>query len=460
MSTSATTLIPVDTFNGSSTYSASFQQVLTRAVQTASLSGELVQASINTQTAEQQALSSLLSTFAQLQGDVQNIASAAQGSVNASVSDSSLVSATASSSAQVGTYTITVDSVGSTATAMSQAGSPPVTDPTSTSISTSSTFALDINGTKTTITPSGSSLDDLATAINKADAGVQATVVNVGGSSADYRLFLTGSTVGQNSIALTDSNGTSLVTQIAAGAVAQYNVNGETDTNGQPVLINSNSDQITLASGLTVNLLAQDPSTPVTITVAANQTGLSSALSSFATDYNSAQTALTAQTGQNAGPLAGQSIIYTLQNMLNSLAQYGSGPANVPTLNSLGLQVDQTGTMSFDASAFSSLGASDVSQFLGSAASGGFLQAANNALNSVTDPKTGYFETSLNSIQSEIATEQSQLTDDTTRVTDMQNSLMTELAAADAAIAALQSQTTYFTNLFQAEYGNNTTNGG
>jgi flagellar hook-associated protein 2 len=453
MSSTANTLIPVDTFSGSSTYSSSFQQVLTRAVQTASLPGELVQASINTLTSQQQALSSLLSTFASLQGAVQSVASAAQGSVNASVSDSSLVSATASPGAQLGTYVITVDNVGSPATAMSQAGSPAVTDPTSGNISSSTTFTLDVNGTDTTITPTGSSLDDLASAINKADAGVQATVVNVGGSSgADYRLSLATTTMGKSSIDLYDSNNVDLMTPMSGGSPVLYKVNDGTSD------ITNDTDQITLAPGLTVNLLGQDSSTPVTITVSTDQSGLSSALSSLATAYNSAQSALAAQVGQNAGPLEGQSVIYTLRSMLDSLAQYGGGPANIPTLNSLGLQVDETGTMSFDASAFSSLSASDISQFLGSATSGGFLQAANNALNSATDPTTGCLETSVNSIQSEITSEQSQLTNDTAQVTTLQNNLMTQLSAADAAIATLQSQTTYFTDLFQAEYGNNTTN--
>src|SRR5208283_1844678 len=146
------------------------------------------------------------------------------------------------------------------ATAMSQAGSPAVTDPTSGNISSSSTFTLDVTGADTTITPSGSSLDDLATAINNADAGVQATVVNVGGTTADYRLSLTSANVGQNSIALNDSNGSDLVTQMANGAPAQYNVNNETDANGQPSVITSNTDQITLAPGLTVKLLGQDSS--------------------------------------------------------------------------------------------------------------------------------------------------------------------------------------------------------
>lgn len=454
MSSSTNSLVAVDTFSGSSTYSSSFQQVLTRAVQTASLPGELLQSSINTLTTQQQALSSLLSTFAQLQGDVQSIAAAVQGSVSASVSDSSLLSATTSSGAQLGTYTVTVDDVGSAATAMSQAGSPPVTDPTSANISPSTTFTLDVGGKTTTIAPTGTSLDDLATAINNADAGVQATVVNVGGSSgADYRLSLASATKGQNTIDLYDSGNNDLTTPMAQGSSVLYKVNGGTTD------ITSNTDQITLAPGLTVNLLSQDPSTPVTITVSSNQNSLSSALSSFATDYNAAQTALAAQVGQNAGPLQGQSIIYSLKSMLSSLVQYGSGPANVRTLNSLGLQVDQTGTMSFDGSTFGALSASDVSQFLGGTTSGGFLQLANNSLNSVTNSTTGSLETTINNTESQITTEQSHLADETARVTTMQNSLMTQLSTADAAIASLQSQTTYFTDLFQAEYGNNTNNG-
>jgi flagellar hook-associated protein 2 len=453
MSSSTNSLVPIATFSGQSTYSSSFQQVLTRAVETASLPGELVEANINTLSNQQSALSSLLSTFASLQGALQSVAAAAQGSISATVSDNTLVSATAASTALPGSYTLTVDNVGSAATAMSQAGTPPVTDPSSGNVSSSSTFTLDIDGTDTTITPTGNSLNDLATAINNADAGVQATVVNVGGSSgADYRLALTSDTMAEENIVLNDSNNNNLMTQVAPGAPAQYSVNGSTE-------VDSSTDQITLAPGLTVNLLAADPSTNVTVTVSSNQSGLSSALSGLATAYNNAASALAAQTGQNAGPLDGQSIIFELHDMLNSIAQYGGGPTNIPTLTSLGLEVDQTGNMSFSSSGFSSLNSSDITTFLGSTASGGFLQAANNALNSVTDATTGSLETSINLIQNEITSDQNQVTDDTAQVTTLQNALMTQLSDADAAIAALQSQTTYFTQLFQAEYGNNTNNG-
>jgi flagellar hook-associated protein 2 len=242
------------------------------------------------------------------------------------------------------------------------------------------------------------------------------------------------------------------MTQMAPGSPVEYSVNGSSE-------VSSDTQTITLAPGLTVSLLAQDPNTPVTITVANNDSGLSSALSSLATAYNSAVTALNAQRGQDAGPLAGQSIIFDLQSMLNNLAEYGGGPAGVPTLTSLGLEVDDTGNMSFDATTFGSLNATDIQNFLGNTTTGGFLEAANNGLNSATDPTTGSLATSGTSIQDEITSENSELADDTTRVTDLQTNLMSQLSAADAAIASLQSQNTYFTELFQAEYGSSTSNG-
>jgi flagellar capping protein FliD len=129
-------------------------------------------------------------------------------------------------------------------------------------------------------------------------------------------------------------------------------------------------------------------------------------------------------------------------------------------LNDLGLTVSDSGTLSFDASTFSAANIADIQQFLGSTASSGFLQSANNALTAVTDPTTGMLQTEDNSIQNEITSENSYISEQQVTISALQKSLTAQLSAADAAIATLQSQNTYFQDLFTAEYGNGTNSTG
>jgi flagellar hook-associated protein 2 len=182
---------------------------------------------------------------------------------------------------------------------------------------------------------------------------------------------------------------------------------------------------------------------------------LSSALSSFATAYNAAAAAVANERGQSGGALTGQSLVYTLGDTLSKITQFVTGSGSVEDLSDLGLTLDSSGNLSFDASQFNSQGAAGVQQFLGGIASGGFLQTANNALSSVADPTTGALASELTSVTNEITSDNSQISDDQTRVNNLQTSLQAQLSAADAAIAVLQQQQTFYTNLFQTENANN-----
>jgi flagellar hook-associated protein 2 len=457
MATSSTTPI---TFNGSSTYSSSFQQVITRAVGIASLPMQILQNQVTSLNSQASTVSGLQAAFTTLQADLQGLDSAVAGSPSAQSSDPTGVSATAAAGALNGTYTIQVDDVGSSTTTLSSAGLTTVTDPTTGNISSATSFTLTVNGTATTITPSGTSLEDLANAINSAGAGAQATIVNVGSNtSPDYRLAVSGTSLGADTIQLNDGSPTGLLDTLSTGSDAEYKVNGSTTD------VQSTSSQVTLSPGLTVNLLAQT-TTPATITVTSDYSGLQSALSSFVTDYNSAVTALQQNVGQGGGALTGDSLVYTLSNVLDQIANYtGSGSGGVSTLSALGVSLQVTGQLSFDQSTFAAASQSDISNFLGSMESStGFLSAASNTLNSVTDPTNGLFGAETSSIQSQITSDNTQIANDQARVTALQDSLQAQLSQADAAIATLQQQDTYYQELFQAEYGstggtNNANNG-
>jgi flagellar hook-associated protein 2 len=303
-----------------------------------------------------------------------------------------------------------------------------------------------VNGTSFNITPSGNSLSDLVSAINTANDGVQATMVNVGSTaSPDYRLTLTSNNLADDTIQLNDGS-QDLLDTLSTGTNAQYRVNGQTTE------INSTSNQVTLSPGLTVHL-AQQTTTPVSITVSQSSSGLQSALSSLATAYNAAVAAVAQHRGQAGGALTGDSLIYELTSALNSIGTFSSGSGSVRSLADLGLNLDQSGNLTFNATTFSSANLSGIQSFLGSISTGGLLQSANNAMQAFTDPTKGLIANEYNIFSTQITADNSQITEDQARITTLQNNLLQQLSVADAAIATLQSQNSYFEQLFTATYG-------
>src|SRR5208283_4112416 len=182
MGSSLTSPVTV-TFNGTSQYASSLQQVITRAVSIASL--PIVQLQSQQQTTNQQITdaTTLESTITALNTALQGLSNSGGNTQSTSLSDSSVLQANASSSALPGTYTIQVLDPGSSSSAMSSDGLTTVTDPTSQSISGSSSYTLTVGSSTYTIQPSGNNLDALAQAINSSGAGVQATIINVGAPS-------------------------------------------------------------------------------------------------------------------------------------------------------------------------------------------------------------------------------------------------------------------------------------
>ena len=300
MSTTPTT---TPTFSGQSQFAASLQQVITRAVGIASLPLDSMEATLNDITSQQSALQGLDTVFSNLQNSISSIQTALTSqSLTSTVSNPSVVSANLGSGAAAGTYSIEVDNLGSFSTALSDAGATAVSDPASQGISSSTTYTLNLNGTPTTITAASSSLDDLASAINsQADDKVQATIVNVGSSnSPDYRLSLTATALGSGTIDLADSSGASLIQVSDAGSLASYKVAGLNTT------LTSDSRTVTLAPGLTVNLLGQSTSgQATTVTVGNDPSALAAQFSAFAGSYNAAVDALAQYHGKGGGALEG-----------------------------------------------------------------------------------------------------------------------------------------------------------
>ena len=179
-------------------------------------------------------LATLQTGFAALQTAIQNLDQTTNGgNLTASVSDNTVATATLNSTTAVagGTYVLNVTSPGSPTTTVSNSGLPSVADPTSSSISTASSFTLSVAGTNFTITPASNTLSSLVQAINSSGADLSATLVNsdllqlptTGFRSKvrHWELWRSSSTTGPTGF-IDDCSTT--------GTAAQYQVNGQPST--------------------------------------------------------------------------------------------------------------------------------------------------------------------------------------------------------------------------------------
>jgi flagellar hook-associated protein 2 len=438
------------TFTGSSSFSSDFQDVIVRAVEIASLPMDQLETSQNHLNSESTELSTISSSFSSLQNAIQSLQDATgSSSLSSSVSDSN-VSVSLGTGAVAGSYSIDVTSLGAYSSAISNAGSTTVADPSSQSITSDSSLTLTVNGNATTITPSADNLDALVDALNsQSDGAVQASIINLGStSSPDYRLSIQSSELAADSIELSDSTGNLLNTP-STGSPATYQLDGLSTS------ISSSSRTITLAPGVTVNLLGQSTSgSPSTISVTSDTSAANRALSNFVSAYNSAVSALNNDRGQNTGALNGQGVISSLEQSLQQIGSYISSSGTIRSLADVGVTFNSTGQLEFDQSTFdtnTSSNSTALFDFLGGATTGGFLEAATNAINGVEDSTTGIIATESQGIQSQLTAIGTKITADQAQVNTLQTNLTNQMASADALVASLEQQVTTLNGLFDAE---------
>lgn len=439
-------------FAGMSNFSQDLNNSIRRSVQIAGLPIQLLQNSINDMTNQASELRNLSSDVTAVQSAISDLASAAGSMLYGSVSNPSIAKATVASGATAGSYALEVITLGSYSNALSNDALPTVTDPATQNISTSQSYTLTVShdgGTpvSTPISFSGGNLNVLAQAINEADAGVQATVVNVGSNSApDYRLSLQSNQLGPVDMQLNDGSNDLLTVSGAPGVLAEYSVNGK--------LVHNDSDTVILAPGVTLHLTGSDATAVSTVTVAANPSGIGTALQTFVSRYNSAIAELNNNRGQTDVALAGESIVYKLTADLQSLASYSTGGGSISSLTALGVKFnDTTGQLSFDQATFDSATGGQtaaLTQFLGSATGGGFLRAATDALANLLNPANGLLPQDISALRAQITAANSQMTAKEAALTLLQANLTQKMAAADTMIYALQQQASQMQDMFTA----------
>jgi flagellar hook-associated protein 2 len=436
---------PTGIFTGTSAYSQDFQNVIDRAVAIASMPITLLTDQQTTLTNQSNELSTVDSKFTALQTAIQGISDAMSGSsYQATISDTKAVSASLSDGVAEGVYSINVINPGSYASSLSTNAWDSAADPSG----NPSTYSLVVGTQSYSFTPTDNSAATVASTINSQFGNmVNATAVNVGSAASPvYEISLQSTSLGPNTLDIQDSSGNSLQTQQQPpGEEAEYQV----DNSGANVY--STSSTVTIATGLTVDLLAAS-SGPVDITVTRPTSALDSALSTFATAYNAAVDELDNQRGQTGGPLQGNTIVNSLSQALASISTYTSSDS-IGYLKNLGLELGTDGHLTYTETTLMSTdfgNSSGVDTFLGSATGGGFLKAATDTMTSLEDPTTGLIKTTEADLTSQISALGTTISTKQTQVSNLQTQLQNQMAQADASIASMEQQYSYLNSMFSA----------
>lgn len=377
-------------------------------------------------------LKGALSTF---QSSVSSLASASTfQTLSASASDSSILSASATSLASPGTYSIdvstlakaqTISSTGqaSTSTAIGAGTSTTLTFSFGTisggalanGIYTGSTFTQDASqASKTVVIDStNNSLQGIKDAINAANVGVTASIVNDGTEGSPYRLMLTSSNTGlSKSMKITasgggdatitnllsyDPAGTQNLTQTTAAQNASLSVNG--------LAISSTSNAVSSAiPGVTLNLSKTGSSS---LTVSNNTAAVTSAIQGFVKAYNDVNNNLKTLTAYNpttktGGLLIGDAPTQQIQARLRSTigaALSGVGSNTLTNLTDVGISFLKDGTLSLDSSKLQSALSSNFSDFASLfAAFGKPTDSLVNYVSSTNNTKAGSYDVNVTTL--------------------------------------------------------------
>jgi flagellar hook-associated protein 2 len=370
-------------------------------------------------------------------------------SMTTNSSDSSIVTASALAASAAGNYSVVVNNLASTASWYSSEVAS-----SSTALANGS-FTIQVgSGAPTTVTIGNGvdTLDQLASYINGQNLGITASVVN---DSAGSRLALVSNNSGSANN-FTVSNATGLTfTQAVTGQDASLTVDG--------IPIDSASNTVTGAvTGLTFNLQGASPGTQVDISVASDSSQVSQAINNFVTAYNQVINDVDAEytvsaTG-NEGPLAGDSSLALLQNVMLNAPSYSSSGGSIGTLADLGITMNNDGTLSVDSATLNNQIQNNfaaVQSFMQGTTLNGFASALGNQLNTLTDPTSGAFTVDLQSLANENTNLQDEINDFQSYLSTQQTLLTNEYNQADIALQELPIQE----EQINAEFGYSPTSG-
>jgi flagellar hook-associated protein 2 len=374
-------------------------------------------------------------------------------SYNATVGDGASASATATGDASPGLYTLRVNNLAkaeknlstgfSSSTATASAGT--ITITTNDGAADAKTTAVALSG--------ATSLADVVSAINGADAGVTATIINDGlGTATSHKIQLTATATGFTSATasqavVVDSGTTGL--GFAESVTAE---NASLVLDGQTISRTSNtiSDLIT---GVNLTLL-DEPGTDTTLEVKTDPEGVEEKLQEFVDAYNGVMNLLlkelkVSKDTKRPQSLASEPAIRSLEQAMDQIVSSTVGSTGGPfeSLAAIGIKTTQTGTLTLD---------SDVLATAISTNSSSLAQVFTKDSTGIVPQITDLVEQYADSLSGRLITTSKSLTSMTKNITDRIATLETrvdsyaarlrrQFTAMEQTIAGIQAQGNRFT---------------
>jgi flagellar hook-associated protein 2 len=318
------------------------------------------------------------------------------------------------------------------------------------------------DGTKTQVTAATTSLDDVVTAINDADAGVSAMKVSAGGGQ--YRLQFTATATGLagsfdiyhgTSDEVTAGTATSVFADPGAARItdaADATVTLWAGSTAAQTITSSTNTFADLLPGVDVTVSAASAD-PLTITVARDDTAVSKVAADFVSSLNgvfaliSTKSVVTNSIGADGKPVLSSGVFTgdtSVQAVNQSILSAASLPVNGRSPSEIGISITKTGELEFDGVKFAAAYAADPD------ATGEMVQAIAARVASVatetSDKYDGQITSRINGQQELVDSINLQVSDWDRRLEARRSNLERTYAALEVQLSGLKSQSSWLTS--------------
>lgn len=375
-------------------------------------------------------------------------------------SSSTAVTATASTGATAGSFSVTLNQLAQTQVDATAAMSAWPTDSTG---APAHLTVVDSTGKQTEFTPASTSIDDVVAAINGTTGSPIAAMKVAAGTEASgnklYRLQLTSTKSGaagsfqayQGTAAdVTAGTATDLMSQTGAAVITQAQDATATlyaGTAAQQTITSSTNTFTNLFPGVNVTATAASTS-PVTITVASDNAGISKQASDLVASVNdmvgniASNSAVTSNVNSQGGSTSSGGL-FTGDTTISGIADAITDAVYMPTSNGhspsdLGISINQDGTFTFDQTKLTSALAADPSGT--QSALQEIAKRVATAAKNASDPVSGSITGLITGQQSEVSDLADQISDWDTRLADRKSTLQALFNAMESSMGSLKSQ--------------------
>lgn len=379
-------------------------------------------------------------------------------------STKSPLTATVSTGASQGSYTVRVNQLASAHQITSKSSTAVSSIDTDIVSGGSGTFSFQVgSGSVQTVNlDATATLEELKNAINDLGAGASASLLNTGTeASPQYRLVLSSNDTGQDHAITITSDNTDLDTVGSGVDTFQAALDSEvelgvTDVGAgtQAITINRSSNTLTdVIPGVTLNLQAADTVNPVNITVSRDNEAVKEAISNFVSAYNDVVSFIKERTNYDVqtkerGIFVGETLPRSVQSRLReAVFSEISGLTTFTTASQVGFETQTTdGTIKLNTATLDRALSENYSSvrelFIANPTTGtnGIAELLIDAVDNLNDIESGALHLRQQGLTSTVADFTAQIDRKETQLVRFEELLRIKFANLDGLLASLQSQ--------------------